>query len=254
MNIINFFKKLILRYPIDAGHWIRDHKSQRWIEKEFISQEYYDSYILKRNVVSNTEFIFYIDGFPRQGNTTLRTILLNTFPDMAMPDPLMHVVSLAEKAILDKKIIFYTIRNPHDSILSLMSMNIKQWPNHFILKSNRKNRIRIRKYINYYIRHCSFIKDNINNIVVIPFEEIVQISNDYLNDNIHNNHIIKNISHKYDLSINAHSDFLSFFVFTSSNKEVESLYLHTSYYRKKLKKADQLYEEIIKLVLEQELF
>ena len=149
------------KIPVDAGDWIFDDSLQKWIENEFISQEYYDSYPTKRNVFNNTKPTFYVGGFPRQANNTLRNILLTTFPDMSMPDPLMHTVSLAEKAILDKKIVFYTIRNPHDAILSLMSMNVKLWPDRFIFKNSKEYVLIINQYINYYIRHCSFIKNNI---------------------------------------------------------------------------------------------
>jgi hypothetical protein len=233
------------KYPPDAGNWIFDNSLQKWIENDSISQEYYDSYMLKRDVSINTKATFYVDGFPRQANTTLRTLLLNTFSDIAMPDPLMHNVALAEKAILDKKIIFYTLRNPHDSILSLISMKVNQWADNFV---------NVNHYINYYIRHCLFIKHNINNITVISFEEIVQINNDFYNENIHNNKIIQFISTRYNLKINSHDfsiPFLKSDVLSTSNKEIESLYLNNSYYKTELEKANELYKEIIELLLKQ---
>ena len=252
----NFFTKFkivypIDSYPIDAGNWIFDDSLQKWIENEFISQEYYDSYMLKRDVSGNTKTTFYVDGFPRQANSVLRDILLNTFHEIAMPDPLMHNVSLAQKAILNQKIVFYTLRNPHDSILSLISMDIKQWPNNFILKTKKENKIAINQYINYYIRHCLFVKHNINNINVISFEEIVQMNNDYYNENIQNNKTIKFIANKYNLIINSYNVANPFDVLSTSDKEIERLYLSNSYYKRKLKKANKLYKKIVKLSLKQ---
>ena len=239
------------RIPVDAGDWIFDDSLQKWIENEFISQEYYDSYPTKRNVFNNTKATFYVGGFPRQANNTLRNILLTTFPDMSMPDPLMHVVSLSEKAIVDQKIVFYTVRNPHDAILSLMSMNVKLWPDRFIFKNNKEYVLIINQYINYYIRHCSFIKNNIKNITVISFEEIIHMNDDY-NVNIQNNYIIRHLAHKYNLNINSNNNPTPFSAYTTSNKEVELLNLSTFYYKKKLKKANEIYQEIIQLVSKQD--
>jgi len=239
------------KYPVDAGNWIFDNSLQKWIENDSISQEYHDSYMLKRDVSIGTKTTFYVDGFPRQANSILRDILLNTFSDIEMPDPLMHNVFLAEKAILDKKIVFYTIRNPHDSILSLISMHLKQWPDNLIPKTKKENKILINQYINYYIRHCLFIKDNIKNINVISFKEIVQINDDYYDENIQNNKVIKFIANKYNLTINSHSVANPFDVLSTSDKEIERLYLSNSYYKRKLKKANKLYKKIIKLSLKQ---
>lgn len=250
MGFYQKIKKIFTKDKRDAGKWIQKGKFKKWIEDESESKEFYITYKHQRAVTSNTKVIFYQGGFPRQGNTTLRDILLNTFPQMAMPDVLIHAVSLAEKAILDKKIIFMTIRNPHDALLSLVSMNIElSNGNQFTSQlSNKKRKHKIDAHINFYIRYCQFIKNNIKNITVIPFEKIVQMSDDYVNGCIENNEIIQCIANKYNLSINLScKNYSHINVFSTSSKDVEHLYLNNSYYKKKLKKANKIYNKIIKL-------
>ena len=250
MGFYQKIKRIVTRDKRDAGMWIQKSRFGKWIEDESEPEEFYITYEHQRAVTSNTKVIFYQGGFPRQGNTTLRRILLNTFPEMAMPDVLTHAVSLAQKATLDKKIIFMTIRNPHDALLSLVSMNIElSNGNKFTPQlSNKKKKYKIDAHINFYIRYCQFIKDNIKNITVIPFEKIVQISDDYISGSIENNETIQCIADKYNLSINppgkGHSHIN---IFSTSNKDVERLYLSSSYYKRKLKKANKIYKKIMKL-------
>lgn len=231
----------------DAGIWIHDEQSGKWIEDEFHSKEFHDSYILRRDVASNTKAIFHVGGFPRQGNSTLRQALLDTFPDMAMLDPLKHVVSLAQKAISEKNIVFLTIRNPHDALLSFIGMKIQGSPKAYIFEKNsEKHNLFIDININFYNRYCSFIKDNIKKINVIPFEKIIKIANDYNDGNIENNQIIKHISDKYNLSVNS-SVGRSISAFGTRNIEVERTYLDTSYYKERLEECNSLYTEISEL-------
>ena len=243
-------KNIHRKDPRDVGRWIFDHNLKKWVEDESISGEHHDRDLSKRDITIDSKVIFYLGGFPRQGNMTLRIILLHLFPEMAMPDFLNHVVTLSKKAILDEKIVFYTIRNPHDAILSFMSMNYKLWPNDYIFEKKRDKKEIIDKYINFYIRQCSFIKDNLKKIYVIPFEKIVQICDDYLYGNINDNEIIRQIADKFDLTIQSYSknpDEVNFYDSTSS-KEVEHLMLDNHYYRRKIKKANRLYDEIIELL------
>ena len=249
MGLYRKIEKIVTRDNRDAGTWCRRSRFGKWIEDESVAAEYYIVSHLNTRAPSNTKAIFHVSGFPRQGNSTLRLIFLNTFRDAAMPDPLIHVVSLTQKAILDEEIIFLTIRNPHDAILSFMSMNTKLLPNEFIvLTSSGKKRVKIDRYIDFYTRYCVFIKNNINKITVIPFEKIIQMTDDYVAGNIENNEIIKSIADKYSLSITPSvKDYSAVSVFSTSNKEVERLYLSSSYYKRKLKKANKLYKEIIEL-------
>ena len=249
MGLYRTIEKIVTRDNRDAGTWIRQGRFGKWIEDESVAAEYYIVSHLNTRVPKNTKTIFHIGGFPRQGNSTLRLILLNTFRDMAVPDPRMHIISLTQKAILNEEIVFLTIRNPHDSILSLMSLNIKLLPNEFIaLTSSGKKRVKVDRYIDFYTRYCVFIKNNINKITVIPFEKIIQMTDDYVTGNIQNNEIIKSIADKYSLSITPSvKDYSAVDVFSTSNKEVERLYLSSSYYKRKLKKTNKLYKEIIEL-------
>ena len=64
--------------PKDYGSWIFDNQLQEWVEDEHLSQAQYLEYGNRRDISATTEVIFYIDGFPSQGNSSLRHILLET--------------------------------------------------------------------------------------------------------------------------------------------------------------------------------
>jgi hypothetical protein len=77
------------------------------------------------------------------------------------------------------------------------------------------------------------------------------MNHDY-NVNVQDNYIIRHIARKYNFNINSNNNPTPFSAYTTSNKEVELLYLSTLYYKKKLKKANDIYEEIIQLASKQD--
>ena len=91
-------------YRPNAGHWIFDELNNQWVENIKLIEEMKSFYTLRREN-GNSKFIFHVDSFPRQGNTTLRSVLLQCFPDLTMPDPMAHVTSSTCEAIENGQII-----------------------------------------------------------------------------------------------------------------------------------------------------
>lgn len=126
-----------------------------------------------------------VDGFPRQGNRYLRTKLLLAFPQAAMPFPLCHKQVSFQEAIKDNHFVFSTFRDPFESVSSYISEFIKQENNTILNLLNKliytkDDYIYIEKCFLFYIRMTQFITDNINDIFVVPFQSIINDTNNSL--------------------------------------------------------------------------
>jgi len=126
-----------------------------------------------------------IDGFPRQGNRYLRRKILLAFPEAAMPFPLCHKEIAFKEAIADNHFVFSTFRDPLESLSSYISEFIKQEHNRILnilnnLIYTNDDYIYIEKCFLFYIRMNQFIIDNINDIFVVPFNSIINDTNNSL--------------------------------------------------------------------------
>ena len=82
---------------------------------------------------------------------------------------------------------------------------------------------------------------HIDTINIVLFEDIEEMSNDYLNNNIHNNQIIKNVSQKFNLKINTNSRLRYIQYESSKNEEIKKI-IELSYFQKRIKKLNIKYD------------
>ena len=193
----------------DSGQWILDFKKHKWIEDYTLKEKDRLRYTLRREngiednegICGNSKYIFHIDSFPRQGNTTLRSILLKVFPDIVIPDPMVHVTTLTDNAIKDGEIVISTIRDPHDTLSSYISRKISKEEKYklYYLNKNKIHRNLIKSSIKFYNRYQNFLIQNNKNIYLINFENILQMYNDYIHYKEDNNFILRYFSEIYNL-------------------------------------------------------
>jgi hypothetical protein len=94
-----------------------------------------------------------VEGFPRSGTTFLHELLTKGFPNYDV----YYSEHAASKLTLDN--VFVVIRNPYESIFS--------WKN-YIGKNENVNDI-----AKWYIRYSNAILENIDNVTVIDFDEMI---------------------------------------------------------------------------------
>lgn len=106
---------------------------------------------------------FYIDGFHRQANNTLRKLILDAFPTVSIEKKLEHTVVSFQEAFNSNKTVISTLRNPFDSFNSLCG-----YKNIDPLDVNQINLI-----IENYIYLHEYLYQNKNNILFIDFNDII---------------------------------------------------------------------------------
>lgn len=238
----------------DAGHWLFDNKTNKWVENYNLIEEMKSFYTLRRD--GNSSFVFHVDSFPRQGNTTLRSILLQSFPELVMPDPMAHVTSSTDKAIKNGQIVLAAIRDPHDTLSSFISRSIfsEEIYKNVFLQNNKIPNLLIIHSIDFYNRYLNFLIKNCNNIYFIHFDQITKMYKDYISFKESDNKILKSISKKYNFKFTEDDGPRYNAVNYSStvNKEVKSYLITNRYYIKKIKKSYKLYNRILELIKEDE--
>lgn len=168
------------KLPPDSGGWTS--KNGKWFETT--DDIYLDG--VDFQVKKEGSFRVTVDGFPRQGNRYLRRKILLAFPEAAMPFPLCHKEVVLKEAIKNDHFVFTTFRDPIDSMSSHLSgISFNKHDNTIldILKNviyTKDDYIYIEKCFLFYIRMTQFIIDNINDIFVVPFDSIVNDTNNSL--------------------------------------------------------------------------
>ena len=194
---------------------------------------------LTRGLTELSTVSFFMDGFEKQGNSSLRTIFLRTFSEIGIDNIMMHDVKACRQGIRKNDGSFFTLRNIEDTLISAISVNITKQHNASI---DIKNFITIfNKHIKRYSKILDFMISHIDTINRVLFEDIEEMSNDYLNNNIHNNQIIKNVSQKFNLKINTNSRLRYIQYESSKNEEIKKI-IELSYFQKRIKKLNIKYD------------
>ena len=154
---------------------------------------------------------FVVEGFLRQGNNNLRKIILDSFPDVAMPLNLTHNPLAIKEALEAKKNVVCSIRNPIDAVASLLKRDLDDMDYQGLLNGSEKaihmSQILFERYCYFYEQ----IIDNNNQILLIDFDTLV--SNPSL--------ILKVIKNKYSLAIKENIE-------KNSNNTLKNLPYHPS--------------------------
>lgn len=144
----------------DAGYWQYDGIKSAWVESDASNLYQQNSLVRKKN--KDTTHSFFVDGFPRQANHTLRQLLLACFLNISIEKNLVHREKYYYNAIKEGDICLLTIRSPYDNISSLYSyMNL-----------DMSNKDLLIQEIKYYNRMTSLAIDN-NNIYAVDFNDII---------------------------------------------------------------------------------
>lgn len=247
---IRFLISLFQKYAPDAGHWNWDPKKKKWVENLDFAEKTKSHYSLRRET-HNTDTIFHVDSFPRQGNTSLRAIFLEVFPTMAMPDPMVHVAAFTEQKIGQGQVVVSTLRDPHDTLCSFISRSISDDQINKITFEN-KNKItktNIKSAIKFYNRYFEFNIKNYDKIYFINFQEVLNMHKDYLSGKESNNYILKYFSKKYNLPFatieKVHPRIENINYRSTVNQDVKASLITNKFYLRKIKKSYKLYDKLI---------
>ena len=237
----------------DAGNWIFDKSKNKWEEDDSLAEKMKPLYTLRRECKSST-IVFHVDSFPRQGNTTLRSVLLRCFEDIAIPDPMIHVTSFTLKAINDGQVIISTVRDPHDTLCSYISRAILSGQFKEKYTDNKVKKEEILKCIKYYNRYLNFLIQNHQSIYLIHFDEIVKMHTDYNHFKELENKILTFFSKKYNLKFtkNDKPRYNDIKYSSTVDRNIKSQLITNKYYVKKIKKSYKLYSKILKLIEQNE--
>ena len=149
----------------DSGPWTFDEKSNTWIEPNLDKDIDWNNWPV-RNIDENTTDLFYIDGFPRQATNTLRRMLLECFPTIAITDNIYHMeYTFYSNMTMGKKCLL-TIRDPFDAISSTYGYTNAEIDNDVILDS----------IIKYYLRITSIplkLPYDLSHITIVDFNDII---------------------------------------------------------------------------------
>ena len=190
---------------------------------------------LTRGFTELSTVSFFMDGFEKQGNSSLRTIFLRTFSEIGIDNIMMHDVKACRQGIRKNDGSFFTLRNIQDTLISSTSTEITKQHNASI---DIRNFITIfNKHIKRYSKILDFMISHIDTINIVLFEDIEKMSDDYFNNNIHNNQIIKNVSQKFNLKINTNSRLRYIQYESSKNEEIKKI-IELSYFQKRIKKLN----------------
>lgn len=246
---IFFFQK----YAPDAGHWNWDPKNNKWTEDLQLAKQTEFQYTLRREN-GNSKYIFHIDSFPRQGNTSLRGIFLEVFPDCVMPDPMIHVASFTKLKIEEGHIAISTLRDPHDALSSFISRSVfdNKIDKNVFESKNKINKQSIKGAIKFYNRYCAFNIENYDKMYFVKFEEVLSMYQDYLSGNEKNNYILKYFSKKYNLPFakieKVHSRIQNINYRSTVNQDVKAFLITNKFYLKKIKKSYKLFYKLTNII------
>jgi hypothetical protein len=133
---------------------------------------------------------FVVEGFLRQGNNNLRKIILDSFPDVAVPLHLTHNPLTVKQALEAKKNIICSIRNPFDAVASLLKRDLDDMDYRDLLNGSEKQ---IHNSQILFERYCYFYEQIIDNDKILLVDFDILVSNPEL--------VLKVIGSKYSLPI-----------------------------------------------------
>jgi len=199
---------------------------------------------LTRGFTELSKVSFFMDGFEKQGNSSLRTIFLRTFDEIAVDEIMKHDVKSFKQGIIKNDCSFFVLRNIEDTLISAISTYItKSFGASIGIDCFTKL---FKDTVKKYDKILNFMISNIDTINIVLFEDIEEMSNDYLYNNIHNNQIIKNISQKFNLKINTNSRLRYIQYESSKNEEIKKI-IELSYFQKQIKKLNIKYD-VLKVI------
>ena len=149
-----------------------------------------------------------VEGFPRSGTTFLHGLLTKAFPNYDV----YYAEHTASKLTLENVVV--VIRNPYDSIFS--------WKSYIGRNDN------VSEIAKWYIRYYKEVLKNIDDVVLIDFNEMITDSST----------VLKKVSDKLNV------DYLT--VDVSKLDKGESLEKYTSFITKETKEAYEIYKELLK--------
>lgn len=247
----NWIEKLYIKttIPKDAGMWVYDKRKKRWKEDQKINLDFQKSYKHVRPITEKTIIDIVVDGHPRQGNTSLREILLSTFPQVSMSNVMAHRVTLLHHAVEQEKVILTPIREPLSTLSSSVNQVIKELTDkesNFILNEKVLSNL-IFESLNFYIRHYKFTLKNYKKITIIKFEDIIQMYEDKILGNININPLAIYFKNIFNLEIEQST---SISPVDSTKSEYILSKMNDKKFKKKIKKVKKMYNKTYKISLE----
>jgi len=151
-----------------------------------------------------------VEGFPRSGTTFLYELIRSAFPSCEV------IYSEHTASKLDLENVIVVVRDPYKSIFS--------WKNYIGKDEN------ISDIAKWYIRYHNKVLENIDNLIVINFNEMIT-------DPVR---VLENVSNKMNIDYQL--------VDIDSIRKNETKFDYTSFVTKDTKEAYQIYKEIIKKI------
>jgi hypothetical protein len=175
---------------------------------------------------------FIVDGFPRQGNTSLAQLLTNVFPTVDVGFIHYHDISKIIKELEEGSTVFSPVRNPVETLSSFLEMQRLRHPQN----DNPVDR-------SFMIAHAmQLLKDfqeyfikNINLIKIINFEDVINMSTDFSQGVIHKNRVINKISIDFNILIKPHNELGNLFSTISEYSSTKSSFFEAEILKEEFK-------------------
>jgi hypothetical protein len=217
-------------------------------------RSYYNLLNFTRPISSKSTHLFCVDGFQRQGNNSLRKLLLETFPTISINRALTHEVSNIERSLSKGIPCVVTLRRSLGTASSLVSYQNKKDNIEHIYKDEKTLDAYIRSMIFKetidhildthleYFRYILNAKDKYkNNFFIATFDTLLYSSHNLMED-IRKKFNIENISnYKFEnklINIPGHN--------STANDTIEQYILNN--FTLKLNQLDKLYDMILGII------
>jgi hypothetical protein len=144
---------------------------------------------------------FIVDGFPRQGNTSLAQLLINVFPTVNVEFNHQHDIHHINEELKKKSFIFSPVRNPVETLSSYLEMQKQRH-----LESDNSEEIHFKIYtaMNNLEHFQEYLIKKRRIIKIIDFKDVVNMSADFSQGIIHKNRVINKISIDFNIPIQSH--------------------------------------------------
>jgi hypothetical protein len=144
---------------------------------------------------------FIVDGFPRQGNTSLAQLLMNVFPTVNVEFNHQHDIHHINEELKKKSFIFSPVRNPVETLSSYLEM---QKQRHFESDNSEEIHFKIYTAMNNLEHFQEYLIKKRRIIKIIDFKDVVNMSADFSQGIIHKNRVINKISIDFNIPIQSH--------------------------------------------------
>lgn len=215
---------------------------------------YYNQGNFTRGISSKSTHLFCVDGFQRQGNNSLRKLLLENFPTISINRTLTHEISNIKKNLAANMPCVVSLRRSLGTASSVLSYQNKKHDIEYMYENKKTLDTYMRsavfketvdRILNNHLEYFEFVlnsKDNYeNNFFIATFDDLLYNSQNLMGD-IRKKFNIENISnYKFENKLTNIPNHRS-----TANNAIENYILDN--FTLELNKLNKLYDVILGII------